>query len=157
MKKERTKTIAWWGIISLTVLFIWGQSLLGQELSIAQSESVQGLLGKLFGDWVYDTFLYRHIRKVAHFTEFALLGAEWMGYRLCVCGERRPPQWLLFAFGPIVAGCDELLQFASNRAPRISDVLLDCSGYVCGGAVIGVVYWICKQIHKDSCKKDLHF
>ena len=157
MKKERAKAIAWWGIISLTVLFIWGQSLLGQELSIAQSESVQGLLGKLFGEWVYDTFLYRHIRKVAHFTEFALLGTEWMGYRLSVRGKRRPPQWLLFAFGPIVAGCDELLQFVSARAPRITDVLLDCSGYVCGGAVLLGIVSLFKYLRKYSHKKDLHF
>ena len=157
MKHEQTKAVVWWGIIALTVLFIWGQSLLGQTVSIAQSESVQGLLDSLFGEWVHDTFLYRHIRKVAHFAEFALLGAECMGYRLSVRGERRVPQWVLYAVGPTVAMCDELLQFVSARAPRFTDVLLDCGGYVCGAAVIWGIVWVYKQFRKYSHKKDLHF
>lgn len=157
MKHEQTKAVVWRVIITLTVLVIWGQSLLDQELSRAQSESVQGLLGSLFGEWVYDTFLYRYIRKVAHFIEFALLGAEWMGYRLSVCGKGRPPRWLLYVVGPAVATCDELLQFVSARGPRVTDVLLDCSGYVFGGAVVLAIIWFCRQLRKYSCKKHLHF
>lgn len=136
---ERKKSMVWWVIISLTVLFIWGQSLLGRELSQLQSDSVQGMLGSVFGEWMYDTFLYRYIRKVAHFAEYALLGMEWMGYRRTVRGAGRPPQWVLWTVGPTVAVCDELLQFVSARAPRVTDVLLDCLGYVCGLAAIWAI------------------
>lgn len=148
MKHERTKTAVWWAVIALTVLFIWGQSLLGQELSRLQSESVQGFLGSLLGEWVYDTFLYRHIRKVAHFAEYALLGMEWMGYRLSVRGARRPKRWLVGVFGPAVAVCDELLQFVSARAPRVTDVLLDCGGYACGAAVMFALVWLWRRLQK---------
>lgn len=154
---ERKKAVAWRVVIALTVLFIWGQSLLGQELSQLQSGSVQGFLGSLFGEWVYDTFLYQNIRKVAHFAEYALLGMEWMGYRLTVHGERRPAWGLLCAFGPAVATLDELLQFISARAPRVTDVLLDCSGYICGGAVVFGLFWLWRRLRKDSDKKDLQF
>lgn len=157
MKHERIKTAVWWAVITLTVLFIWGQSLLGQELSRLQSESVQGFLGSLLGEWVYDTFLYQNIRKVAHFAEYALLGMEWMGYRLTVRGTRRPAWWLVGAFGPVVAAVDELLQFVSARAPRVTDMLLDCSGYICGGAVVFGLFWLWRCLRKDSDKKDLQF
>lgn len=148
MKHERTKTAVWWGVIGLTVLFIWGQSLLGQELSNYQSESAQGFLGNLLGDWVYDTFLYQNIRKVAHFTEYALLGMEWMGYRLTVRGKSRPPRWLLCVVGPAVAVCDELWQFVSARAPLLTDVLLDCGGYAFGAAVVFGLVWLWRRLRK---------
>ena len=148
MKHERKKAAVWWTVITLTVLLIWGQSLLGRELSRLQSESVQGFLGSLLGEWVYDTFLYQNIRKVAHFAEYALLGMEWMGYRLTVCGARRPARWLLCTFGPAVAVCDELLQFVSARAPRVTDVLLDCGGYVCGAAAVFGLVWLWRRLRK---------
>ncbi len=148
MKHERIKRAVWWAVIGLTVLFIWGQSLLGRELSRLQSESVQGFLGSLLGEWVYDTFLYQNIRKVAHFAEYALLGMEWMGYRLTVRGVRRPPWWLVWGFGPAVAVCDELLQFVSARAPRVTDVLLDCGGYASGAAVVFGLIWLWRRLRK---------
>ena len=157
MKNERTKTAVWWAVIGLTVLFIWGQSLLGQELSRLQSDSVQGFLGSLLGEWVYDTFLYQNIRKVAHFAEYALLGMEWMGYRLTVRGARRPARWLVCVFGPAVAVCDELWQFVSARAPRVTDVLLDCGGYASGVAVVFGLVWLWRCLRKVSVKKDLQF
>lgn len=157
MKHERRKAAVWWTVITLTVLLIWGQSLLGRELSRLQSESVQGFLGSLLGEWVYGTFLYRNIRKVAHFAEYALLGMEWMGYRLTARGARRPARWLLCMFGPAVAVCDELLQFISARAPRVTDVLLDCGGYVCGAAAVFGLVWLWRRLRKVSAKKDLQF
>ncbi len=138
MKKDTKRAVVWWSILALTVAFIWGQSLLGRDLSRLQSSSVQGLLGQLFGEEIYTTFLYRNIRKVAHFAEYALLGMEWMGYRLTVRGERRPQRWLLALAGPLTATADELLQFISARAPRVTDVLLDCAGYACGMAAVGI-------------------
>ncbi len=149
MKHERTKTAIWWGMILLTVLFIWGQSLLGRELSKMQSESAQEFLGNLFGERVYDTFFYQNIRKVAHFTEYALFGMEWMGYRLTVRGKSRPPRWLLYIVGPAVAVCDELLQFVSARAPLLTDVLIDCGGYAVGAAVIWGLVWLWRRLRKD--------
>ncbi len=153
MKHERTKTAVWWAVITLTVLFIWGQSLLRREMSAMQSEAVQGVLGNLFGERVYDSFFYQHIRKVAHFAEYALLGAEWMGYRMTV-NVRRPAWWLLGVFGPAVAVCDELLQFISARAPMVTDVLLDSVGYAFGLAAVFGFVWLCRRCRVFSCRPD---
>ncbi len=152
MKDRRIKKRIWYAVIALTVLFIWGQSLLGQELSAVQSESVQGLLGRLFGEWVYDTFWYRHIRKVAHFAEYAVLGTECVACRLSV-GEHRSSRWLTAVFGLSVAACDELLQFISARAPRVTDVLLDVAGYACGSAVAFGIVWLCRRARKQKSVK----
>lgn len=139
------KAIGWRTLIGVTTLLVWGLSLFGREVSTAQSDAVQGLLGSLFGEWIYATFFYQNIRKVAHFAEYALLGAEWAGYRLSVRGARRPTWWLVAAAGPLTAVCDEVLQFISARAPLAVDVLLDCGGYACGAAVVLGVWWLVKK------------
>jgi VanZ family protein len=136
MRTGCKKHVIWWCVLTLTTLLIWGQSLLTRDLSAAQSGALQGLLGRLFGEGIYSTFLYQNIRKVAHFTEYAVLGAEWAGFRLSVSPARRPTWQLMLVAGPLTATCDELLQFVSARAPRVTDVLLDCSGYFVGFAVI---------------------
>lgn len=140
MKARRE--IVWWTVIGLTTAVIWAFSLFGRDLSRMQSESVQGFLGSLFGEWIYTTFLYQNIRKVAHFAEYCLLGAEWMGYRLTVRGARRPAWWVVLVAGPLTATCDELLQFVSARAPRVTDVLLDSVGCFCGMVIVlGIAFF----------------
>lgn len=153
MKNEQTRATIWRIVIALTVLFIWGQSLLGRELSSLQSGSVQGFLSRLFGEGIYNTFLYQNIRKIAHFAEYALLGAEMTAYHLSRRCVPRPRRWALFVLGPVIASIDELLQFISARAPRVTDVLLDCSGYVFGGlALWGVlVFW--RQIYPQKSRE----
>ncbi len=148
MVVKNTRATVWWGAIALLTLLIWGQSLLGQELSNKQSGAVHGLLGNLLGEWIYDTFLFQNIRKVAHFAEFAALGMAWAGCRLRVRGTRRPPLWLAVAAGPLTAMCDELWQFVSVRAPRLTDVMLDCAGYACGFGVIVGIWWLCRRLRK---------
>ncbi len=146
------KTAIRWILIGLTTTLIWGQSLLSRDLSTLQSESVQGLLGNLFGEWIYDTFLYQNIRKVAHFTEYALLGAQWhMLYHTSKVRNPLPLRIALIA-GPIVACCDELLQFLSKRAPLATDVLLDCVGYGCGWVFILGVYALIHRRQKNNPK-----
>jgi uncharacterized membrane protein YhhN len=54
----------------------------------------------------------------------------------------------LCAFGPAVAVCDELLQFISARAPRVTDVLLDCGGYACGAAIVFGLAWLWSHLLK---------
>lgn len=145
MKGKRE--VLWWVVIALTTLLIWGQSLFGQDLSRLQSETVQGFLGSVFGEWIYGTFFYQNIRKVAHFVEFCILGLEWVGYRRAMRGARHVPWWVIAVAGPLTAICDELLQFISARGPMVSDVLLDCAGYFCGVSVL----IFCRK--KYSCAK----
>ena len=131
-KWHRIGSWVWPVLLVLTTAAIWGQSLMSGESSSNESGAVRELLVRLFGEEFVGSFLYTYIRKVAHFTEYMVLGAEWTAYRL----HRRPGRgtaWLFWAAGPLTAVCDELLQFLSpGRGPAVRDVLLDCSGCVCG-------------------------
>ncbi len=138
MRQPHHSTTVWWVLIGLTTAFIWGQSLLTRDLSSLQSESVKGLLGNVLGEWIYETFIYHHIRKVAHFAEYALPGIEWTALQRA--SHRNIPLWIVCLAGPVTAICDELLQFISARAPMMTDVLLDCGGYAIGCLVMWGLY-----------------
>ena len=121
--------------IGATLVFIWGHSLMPATGSKTESDTVKRLLSLVFGEGAVAAFLLDNIRKVAHFAEFALLGAE-------VCALRRmqkaPVSWL---YGLGVAAVDELLQFAApGRSPQVTDVLLDYSGYLCGFGFLAAIF-----------------
>lgn len=133
-RKNRGPAARWvWPVvIALTTVVIWGFSLMPGAQSQAQSEFVRRIVEALLGDGPLAEFLMAHfpIRKVAHFTEYFVLGVEWACYRRV---RRWPVCW---GYGLPVAVADELLQFtAAGRAPMVTDVLLDTAGYLCG-------YWL---------------
>ena len=122
----------WIWLLAGVLLFIWGNSLLPAEVSGAISGWLHGLLKEGLpkgaasgGD--------RLLRKIAHFTEFALLGAVLL--RLLRTREARlPVAWLLSLACGIFAAClDELLQhFSPGRSPQLGDVCIDAAGVLTG-------------------------
>ena len=62
-------------LLLCNLIFIWGNSLLPGEISGAISDWVKAILETLFGSTGEDTPGGFPIRKLAHFTEFACLGA----------------------------------------------------------------------------------
>ncbi|MBQ1950807.1 MAG: VanZ family protein [Clostridia bacterium] len=135
-------------VIGVTTLLIWGQSLLPATSSPVQSDTVRGWLSGLLGQGPVALFLLTHTRKVAHFTEFAVLGCEWSLYRHRLCEKRGCWMWLS---GLPVALADECLQFASpGRAPQIRDVGLDYAGYLCGFLVVWAVVRIVAEKRKNK-------
>lgn len=132
MSRRRGIRLLWICLIGITTAFIWGQSLMNASDSGAESGAVQQWLVLLFGDGFAETFLYVYLRKVAHFSEYAVLGVTWSGWR-----NARPPlkraKWLVYFAGILTATCDELLQFiAPGRGPAVTDVLIDTAGYAVG-------------------------
>lgn len=79
------------------------------------------------------------IRKLAHFSEFALLSVS-----LCLCFTLFQIRFRHFAiyvmfFGLLTAVTDEFLQkFTPGRGSSVSDVLIDFSGVLCG-----MIFFIC--------------
>ena len=125
----RVARVVWPLVIGLTVLAIWSFSLMSADRSQAQSDFVRQLLESALGPGALTDFLATHfpIRKVAHFTEYFVLGVEW------ACYDRvRKCTWV-WGYGLPVAVTDELLQFtAAGRSPAVADVILDTAGYLCG-------------------------
>ncbi len=116
----------------LILVFIWGQSILPPSASDSQSHWIASYLVKWFGNDV--DYVNHIVRKCAHFTEFAALGAV----SFWLYGKRK---WGYVLAGMIGFGCaflDETIQIFSSRGPAISDVWLDLSG-VLAGILFGIV------------------
>ncbi len=105
----------------LWLWFIYARSAKTAELSDQESGVLLELLVKIF------PFLTMHlIRKLAHFTEYLILGALlYLDWRLI----GRGPLLLVPGLGLLAAAADEYLQtFVPGRSGEMKDVLLDCSG-----------------------------
>ena len=139
MKIERKKILIF--LLVLTLAFIWGNSLLDAEHSSTGSGRVVEFLEVFFGEGNVSEHL---VRKLAHFSEFALLGAE-----LMLLFEKLP---LAAAHGLFAAVTDEALQLLSDRSGEVKDILLDFSGSVCGAAFILIILLILRKADKNGQK-----
>ena len=123
--------------------FIWGNSLMPGSVSGAISEFFEGLLQCLFEQGESESsglgFL---VRKMAHFTEFTMLG-------LCLCwlfGMLGKGRLLPFLCGAAAACVDETIQlFVPDRGPSVRDVCIDSSGVLLGVILLTLGHhYVCK-------------
>ena len=128
-------------LVLLTLAFIWGNSLLPRT---ASQEISQGLLAEICAALEtvgvhLDPQNDHWLRKLAHFSEFGLLGVElclllWLNRQKSVQG------FINCAFaGLAVAVTDEALQLFSNRGSQVQDVLLDFAGFLTGLLLCGLL------------------
>ena len=91
------------------------------------------------------------VRKVAHFVEYSVLGAECVG--LTVILARRivsPYLWAdLFAV-LMLAVLDEFLQAFAGRTSQVSDVMLDFFGALCGIATVLIALAIWNRVQQRA-------
>ena len=128
-------------IIAVTV-FILGNSVLSKTDSRGASIGIAGLIKRIIDphDRIdFETF-HHFIRKLAHFTEFGVLGAL---YQSAVINRRRKTEGVML-FIPLfavlfTAVCDEYLQLFTARGSQVSDVILDFCGSVCGIAAAALI------------------
>lgn len=113
------------------LIVIWGNSLLPGSVSGAISEFAREVLAELLpaDPLQADNNGGYFIRKLAHFSEFSVLGAllAW------ICGMLgKKFYWPLF-LGVAAACADETIQrFVPDRGPSIKDVMLDTCGVAFG-------------------------
>ena len=130
------------------LLVIWGQSL----LPAAQSKGESGAL-MLFVQNLLPWMTEHLLRKAAHFTEYAVLGA------LCFCAFRFSRRFYFPAVllcGLTAALTDETIQlFVPGRSGQISDVWLDFAGYLCAALVCLAIFRVKrKQSRRDQKAAD---
>lgn len=149
-KGKKTGIIILSVLIAATLAFIWGNSAVGQTESAAESGKVYDTFARVFNA-VFGEGVITHsiFRKMAHFSEYALLGVEI--YSLLSLTQKIKPLAFLscFQFGTYAAVIDESIQIFSKRGPQISDVLIDFCGYVFGASVFLVVFLIVKAIKRN--------
>ncbi len=150
MKRTDTRLKVCITALILELLFIWGNSAMPAEISNALSQWVGNILS-MFLPFEPGVDEGGHLlRKLAHFCEFACLGATlcWLAGMLGQVGLTHASLSLL---GGITAACvDETIQvFTPGRSSSLIDVWIDTSGVVLG---IGLVLLGC---HLSKRKKKL--
>ncbi len=134
-------------ILTLCMLvFIWGNSVLPKGQSDVVSK---GLLHSIIDPaslHATEDELNHIIRKLAHFSEFALYGVLVCLLFITDPDVRFVPLSLCFA----TAVCDETIQIFSGRGPSIVDVMIDTAGAALG---IAVFLFIAAHVKKRSPKK----
>ena len=148
IRKSNRRMMLCCSLLTVLLIFIWGNSLLPGHLSGAFSDWVKQVLNKLL------PFLFSGpsnqtvsglLRKLAHFTEFAALGAC-----LCwLCGmlrTRQAEQLLLsLVCGILTASVDETIQrFVPGRHGCLTDVGIDTAGVTTGIVLFTIAYLIIK-------------
>lgn len=130
-------------LILLNLAFIWGNSVMAGEQSSAVSGSLVALLHKLIPFLPDSELVQTVIRKLAHFSEFALLGMLCSG--LAVLERERVPAGLL-GVGLAVACMDETIQlYVPGRASSLLDVWIDAAGFAVGLIVVQIGYNLFKN------------
>ena len=147
IRTSRRLTIARTLLICLLV-FIWGNSLMPGEVSGAISNWVKDLLANLLPMGPEEEDGGGHlIRKLAHFTEFAALGAT-LGW---LCGMLKKGRIRPFVCGVLTASIDETIQrFVPDRGPSMKDVLLDSCGVLTGIVLLYAGHTYFKNIRRKT-------
>ena len=143
MEKETGRKRLLTLLIVLTLLVIWGNSLLPGFISGGISEWVMNLLNRGLAD-IAGTGMTGDsvLRKMAHAAEFAALGVE---LTVLLRVLLRKEGSLLLLCGVTVALTDETIQlFVSGRAGRVKDVWIDMGGFCLGIFAV----WLVRRLRK---------
>ena len=131
-------------VLCLIVFFIWDNSLqnggTSDGFSLIFAKWIAPIANKLgfYGNiWA----LNRIIRKLAHLTEFTMLGGvfyvvlrRYIEYGTVV---------KTIVVGIVIASLDEFIQlFSLGRSSQLSDVLIDTVGIIIGISVVKLTYYI---------------
>lgn len=131
-------------MLGLIVFFIWDNSLqnggTSDGFSLIFAEWLAPIADKLgfYGNiWA----LNRIVRKLAHLTEFTILGGV-----LYVVLRRYIEYGTVvktIVVGIVIASLDEFIQlFSLGRSSQLSDVLIDTVGIIIGISVVKLTYYI---------------
>lgn len=165
-------------IIGITVALIWLQSALPADASDQESGFVLNVIRPVLEVFVGSGNVTNHlVRKLAHFTEFAMLGGElalaagtfWRaeradkdfgtgaGAKASSAGAGAKALTAGAGTALLVAVLDEAIQFfSSGRAPMVSDVLLDFAGALTGLLLMTLILWLFRRTKaaQQSQKRD---
>lgn len=131
-------------LMLVTVVYIFSNSARSQEESTEQSDTVKEIVDEVIPDAVpAKPDIIENIRKLAHFTEFGLLGVEVALY-VIIFERRRLALALPLSFAlPFAVGfLDESIQVLSSRGPSITDVWIDVGGFASFAATVYALFGI---------------
>ena len=155
--KKATKILLIAAVI-LTLAFIFSQSALPREESKKQSDKVGDIIEEIFPpETPVGGFVQKNIRKLAHFTEFAFLGAEVALYMI-IFARKKIAVYLSLLIAPNIALLDETIQVFSNRGPAMRDVMIDTAGFYFASIIfytVAAVIFLIRNKRKQKLTKHL--
>ena len=146
-------------LIALTVCFIFNNSSFSKEESAAQSESLASFIKPIidFANRLSFNEFEHIVRKLAHFSEFGLLGVELALLAFHISRKFKPRDAVYAAFASLlIADLDEFLQLFTERGSMVSDVFIDFSGALCGIAAGYILMAVITSIRKKAHEKKLN-
>ncbi len=150
-----TKKRIYGALFVFCICFIWGNSMLSKEMSGAISQFIANILGG--GADVGDEG-HHLLRKLAHFSEFAALGALSCLFFGTLTNDIYRKYLSVTLTGLIVPLMDETIQIFSDRGYSLVDVWIDISGFVIGALITVLVLFLIakfrfvKDVHKEGKK-----
>ena len=141
-------------LILLTLTFIWSRSIKSIPDSRAESEAVLEVVRPLLETVVGEGNVTDHlVRKLAHFSEFCLLGVEMSALAWQSRRYSKKAIILTLTAGFLCGAVDETIQAFTSRGNQFSDVLLDFVGFATGFLLIYAVYCAiqhCRHFCRDK-------
>ena len=141
--------------ILAALAFIWGNSLDSAVESAAKSGRVGELLRPLLELVVGQGGVTDHlVRKLAHFAEYAVLGALLL---LLAVGFRVRLQTVVNCLFFLMAAAltDETIQIFTGRGPQIQDVWLDFAGGFTGLLVMLALWALLRRAFRSRRRADV--
>ena len=135
--------------VLLTVAFIFSNSLKSPEESEQDSNLVEDLIASIVSpESELGEFILEYLRKIAHFSEYGLLGIEIA--LIILLYLKRWWRYTLISLPSAIslAVIDESLQYISERGPEISDVWIDFGGFVFFSVITYAVVIVARIIIK---------
>lgn len=149
-KNSNVKRIVYTAITVVLIFFIWIQSCLPANASGKESSWVLNVLNTI-AEFVgiKSAFTSHTIRKLAHFTEFAMLGIFLLLTVNTFKLNRLKKYFFVFAGCLSVAVCDECIQLIiPGRAGMIKDVILDFTGAFFGIILVSIIKYFLDKFFK---------
>ena len=134
IKRTDTRIRIWICLLTVNLLFIWGNSVLPGEVSGAISGWIKDIIHMLIpGGTDNPEAGHGLLRKLGHFTEFACLGVC-LSVLIRMLRDKAWEHYVLpLLLGASAGGIDETIQmFVPDRGPDIRDVGIDTLGVVTG-------------------------
>ncbi len=135
--------------IIFTICFIFSNSMESipesQEKSVGVLNVIRPVFEAVFGEGSLTNHL---VRKMAHFAEFFLLGAE----LCCLCVLWKCPLSYAMLGGLLIALSDETIQLFYDRGSQVQDVWLDFSAVVITVLLTYILVYSIAAVKKNKLK-----
>lgn len=150
MKKQKIAKIITALLIVLTLAFIWSESLKPVSVSEKESAGVMEVIRPFLELFVGKGNVTDHlVRKLAHFTEYSVLGVTMAAWAY-LNRTQKLYYALLIPAGFLAGSIDETIQYFVGRGNQFSDVMLDLGGFIFGAIVLHLAVFAIKRPGKSE-------